>query len=224
MDRSAPRRAGRPCRIVLLVEPRRERHLLPDRHDLFRNPGAAPRGRALGRVGQAHHLLALRPPPDPRCRQDRRHRRHGHDREAGRLGSTADADAGERQWRRHLVARRPQMVLLGAALRRVSHAGANRCRRVLLRRSRLARRRLAQSAAAAAPQGQMRQQVECVLGGRIPRRAGAPDRRARSRHPHRHRDESLHPARLRRRLRRPDAPGAGTERITRRTAARSSAR
>ncbi len=56
----------------------------------------------------------LRPAPDPRRRQDRRHGRHGDDREAGRLGSAPDAKH-RRARRRRLAHRRAQMVLLGAA-------------------------------------------------------------------------------------------------------------
>ena len=51
--------------------------------------------------------------------------------ETRRLRSPSNPNGRSGQWRRHMVDRRAQMVLLGAALGRVSHSGADRCRRVL---------------------------------------------------------------------------------------------
>ena len=68
-----------------------------------------------------------------------------HDREAGRLGPAADADDGavrrDHQGRARLSAQRPQVVLLGAGVGRVLHAGAGGGRRVVLLRAGLPARR-----------------------------------------------------------------------------------
>ena len=59
-----------------------------------------------------------------------------------------------------------------------------------------------------AAQGQARQPLECLLGGGVPGRARLADRRGGPRRPDHHRDGDVHAARLRGRLRRPDAAGA----------------
>ena len=124
----------------------------------------------------------------------------------------AVAHAGRsRGGRRHLPADRPQVVLLRADERRVPRAGADRGGRRLLPRAPRARRRHPQRLCAATAEGQARQPLQRLLGGRARRHLGGPGRRRGSRHPHDPRHGRGHPARLHPRLGLDDAgcPGAG---------------
>ena len=135
--------------------------------------------------------------------------RHGDDREAGRLGRAGEHDRRDAAGRRRRVlARRAQVVLLGADVRRVPDAGADRRGRHLLRAAAVPARRLEERGLpAAAPEGQARQQVQRVLGGRVPRRVGAAARRPGARRADDHRDGQPHAAGLRDRHGRGDARG-----------------
>ena len=104
--------------------------------------------------------------------------------------------------------RRPQVVLLGAAQRRLRHAGTHRSRPVLLPAAGLAARRLAQPPADPAAQGQVRQQVERLERDRVSRRARLAGRRGGPGHQGGARHDAPDAARLRHRLGRPDAPRA----------------
>ena len=183
----ASRRASRARRAVLSVEPRRERHLLPDRHDLLGHPDPAPRSGPLGRVGQSHHLDRYdgRPGPAPPTRPARTVGMAMTEKQGGsdlrQTQTTARPQRRTAPW----SARRAQMVLLRAALGRVPDARADRRGRVLLRRRRLAAGRLAQPAPNPAAQGQVRQQVQ-RLAPKSSSAARSPSaRRAGPRHPHR---------------------------------------
>ena len=91
------RPAGRPRgpgRQVRRVEPGRCRPRLPDLDDVLDRARAACPARPGGRVGAPAHGPHLRPPRRPRPRQARQPRRHGHDREAGRVRRAGQHHAG----------------------------------------------------------------------------------------------------------------------------------
>ena len=111
--------------------------------------------------------------------------------------------------RRQLPAIRPQMVHVGADVRRLPGAGAVAERFELLPDAALDAGGEAQRHPYPSPQGQARQPLQCLQRSRVRRRLCAADRRGGPRHPDHHRDGQLHPARLRHRLLRPDAAGAG---------------
>ncbi len=134
---------------------------------------------------------------------------HGDDREAGRLRRARQHDRrtrAERRWRRRRVRdRRPQVVLLGADVRPVPRARAGRGGPLVLLDAADPARRLAQRVSHPAPEGQARQPLERLEGGRVPRRLGAHGRRARPRRADDHRDGRAHAPGLRDRRRRRDA-------------------
>ncbi len=140
-------------------------------------------------------------------RQDRRHPRHGHDREAGRHRRARGDDDGRAVGRRPAAIphHRPQVVPVGADVGRVPRAGAGAGRAHVFSDAALPARRQRQRAASAAAEGQARQSLERFLRGRIPRRLRARHRRGGARRRHHHRHGHLHAARLRRRLGRADA-------------------
>ena len=103
------------------AQPGRVRHDLSVDHDLGRHPAARARDRAVaGAEGQAlqRRLRRARPAAG---RQAVDLRRHGHDREAGRLGRARQHHHGHAAGRRRARPRvrdpRPQVVLLGADVR-----------------------------------------------------------------------------------------------------------
>ena len=110
---------------------------------------------------------------------------------------------------RGLFDRRPQMVLVRADERRLPGAGAGAGRAHLLSHAALSARRLGQCAALPAAQGQARQPLQRVERGRIHRSVRLAGRRGGRRHPHHPADGAVDAARLRRRVGRPDAHGAG---------------
>ena len=101
---------------------------------------------------------------------------------------------------RFLCRYRPQMVSLRADVRRLPGAGAGAGRAHLLLRAALPSRRLGQRAAAAAPQGQARQPLQCVERSRVRRGFRLARRRRRRRRAHHHPDGAADAARLRARL------------------------
>ena len=121
--------------------------------------------------------------------------------------TTRRADRRRRAGRR-IPHHRPQVVHVGADVGRVPRAGPGAGRAHLLSHAALPARRHGQRAALPAAEGQARQPLECLVRGRVPRRLGARHRRGGPRRRHHHRDGDAHAARLRDRLRRPDAAGA----------------
>ena len=174
---------------------------LPDLDDVRRRARAARRRRPREGVDAAARVALLRPRRPGTVDQARRARRHGHDREAGRLRRPGQRHRGAPYvGRRRLHPARAQVVHLGADERRVPGARAGRGRGDLLRGAAGARRRDAQPARRRTPQGQARQPVQRVVGAGVRRHARAPARRRGPRRPHDHRDGRGDPARLRARL------------------------
>ena len=160
-------------------------------------------------------LLRLRPAPDRgevRCP-----RRHGDDREAGRLRRPRQRDRGAADLgRRRVHPARPQVVHLRADERRVPRAGAGARRDELLPGAAGAPLRRAQPAGRRTAQGQAGQPLQRLLRAGVPRHLGAAARRRGPRRTHDHRDGRGHPARLRARLGLADAHGAGRGVVARR--------
>ena len=105
----------------------RDRPSLPDHHDARVGGGA---GGAAGSAGEDHagdRHARLRSVVCAVVDQARHDARHGHDREAGRHRRARQHDA-RRTRRRRLPHHRPQMVHVGADVRRVPGAGAGRTR------------------------------------------------------------------------------------------------
>ena len=144
--------------------------------------------------------------PELRRRQDVGQVRHGDDREAGRLGRAREHDA-RRARRRGLAPDRPQVVLLGADVRRLPRPRPDRRGRLLLPRPAHPARRHAQRVPPPAPEGQARQPLERLERGRVRPDLRAAGRRARPRRPDDHRDGRPHAAGLRDRQRRRHALG-----------------
>ena len=184
---------GRPRRAELPLEPGRERRLLPDGHDLRRDRST---GQRHGHPRPAGGRRSVSPTYDPRpiYAGDKRGATVGMAMTEKQGGSdlratitTARPATARSRPGRGVPSDRPQMVLLGADERSVPHSRSDREGPVLLPRHRLAAGRLAQPPQAAAAQGQMRQQVQCLVRGRIPRPARDDAGRGRARHPHDHR-------------------------------------
>ena len=181
---AAGRARGARGAVQPLVAGQRRRHV-PGLDDLLGDPGAAARPGARRRVGAA--------PDAPRLRA-RRAVRHGDDREAGRLGRPRQHHARGAGRRRRLRDHRPQVVLLGADVRRLPRARAAAGGPDLLRR------RARPGLRDPAPEGQARHALAAVLRGRVPRRRRAPAGGGGARRPDDHRDGHPHAAGLRDRL------------------------
>ena len=99
-------------------------------------PALRTAARARRRVGAALPLARLRRRSLPAARQERRALRDGDDREAGRLRRAREHHrrraAERRRARRRVRDHRPQVVLLGADVRRVPRPRADRRRALLL--------------------------------------------------------------------------------------------
>ena len=173
-----------PRRRLHGVVAHRARSRLPRLHDVRRHPGAARRRRDRQGVDPAAGLHRLRPGAPGAVDQARPAGRHGHDREAGRLGRAGQRHRGPAHGdRRHLHAARPQVVHLGADERRLPRARPGRGRRHLLPRPARAARRHPQPARRRPAQGQARQPLQRVVGaraGRHRRRSGSATRAAAS--------------------------------------------
>ena len=113
-----------------------------------------------------------------------------------RTNSTRAEPAGDGSFR----SARPQMVHVGADVRRFSRSRANRQGPELFPDAALDARRRAQRYSHHSAQGQARQPLQCLERSGIRRRLCAIDRRGRPRHPDHHRNGRLHPARLLHRL------------------------
>ncbi len=141
-----------------------------------------------------------RPRPAPGARQGGGALRHGDDREAGRLGRPREHDGGDAAQRRRPGSRvradRPQVVHVGADVRRVPRPRAGRGRALVLSHAPLHAGRRAQPDSDPAAQGQARQPLERVERGRVRRRLGADGRRGGARRADDHRDGQPHPPRL----------------------------
>ena len=135
LDRPARGRPCRPRRRLLHAEPGRGRARLPDHDDLRRcglpetsaGPGA--------RVAAQDHRPHLRPAQRPGRREAGPDHRHGDDREAGRFGCPRQHDDRHSGRARGAGApvrsRRPQVLRLGADVRRLSRAGPGALRALL---------------------------------------------------------------------------------------------
>ena len=117
-----------------------------------------------------------------------------------RANTTVAVPAERRRPRRRVRDHRPQVVLLGADVRRVPRARPGRGRHLLLPAAALDPRRRAQPLPHPAAQGQARQPLQRLQRGRVPRRLGAAGRRGGPRRRDDHRDGQPHPARLHDRL------------------------
>ena len=147
----------------------RDRASLPDHHDPRLGGGA---GGAAGSAGENHagdRHPRLRSGLCAVADKTRHDARHGHDGKTGRHRRALQHDArGAR--RRCLSHHRPQMVHVGADVRRLPGAGAGRRGTELLLHAALYARRLGQCDPVPAAEGQARQPLQCVLRGRIRRR------------------------------------------------------
>ena len=175
---------------------------LPGVDDVRRGARPADRPGAGRRVRAGAHGTVVRPRPAGPVGQGRAARRHGHDREAGRLRRPGQHDPGGARWRRRRVpADRAQVVLLGADVRRVPGAGPGARRADLLRGAAGAAGRDPQHLPAPAAEGQAGQPVQRLGRGRARRHLGPPARRRGPRRAHHHRDGVGDPAGLRPRAR-----------------------
>ena len=145
---------------------------------------------------------AYDPAQRARDREAGRAGRHGDDREAGRLRRARQHHgrpaAERRRPRRRVRAHRPQVVHVGADVRRVPGPRPGRRRHLLLPVPALDARRRAQQLPPPAAQGQARQPLQRLQRDRVRRRLGAAGRRGGRRRADDHRDGQPHPARLRR--------------------------
>ena len=124
LGRSEARRACGARRRHLHAQPDRERGLLPARHDLRLGAELAPCAGDRGGMAAEDFRARLRQALPAGAGKIRRAHRHGHDREPGRLGSAHQYDARRACGRRQLPPARPQMVPVGADVRRLPGAGA----------------------------------------------------------------------------------------------------
>ena len=160
----------------------RGRLRLPDLDDLLGDPGAAHAARARRRVGAALPLRRLRPaqrsrPPEKAgalAGMAMTEKQGGSD---VRANTTVARAAQRRRPRRRVRAHRPQVVLLGADVRRLPRPRPDRRRPLLLPAAALDARRRAQPLPHPAAQGQARQPLQRLQRGRVPRRLGAAGRR-----------------------------------------------
>ncbi len=121
------RRSPAPRGRLLRVVADRARARLPDLDDVRRRAGAAGRRRDRQGVDAAARRALLRPGRPGAHGEDRRARRDGHDREAGRLRRAGQPDARGADVRGRLVhPARPQVVHLGADERRLPRARRRR--------------------------------------------------------------------------------------------------
>ena len=190
LDRPARGRACRARRALLHADAGRGRPRLPDHHDLRRDalPQAAARPRRA--MAAEDPRARLRSAQRPRRAEAGPDDRHGDDREAGRLGRARQHDARHSGRRRGagagLRARRPQVLRLGADVRRLPGARAGAGRPLLLSRAALAAGRDQEPAADHPPQaqdGQRLQRLErdgAARRARLDGRAGGPRRARRS--------------------------------------------
>ena len=123
LDRPARGRACRPRRALLHAEPGRGGARLPDHNDLrFLSLPASP-ARPRRRLAAENHRPRLRPAQRPGRREAGPDDRHGDDREAGRLGRARQHhprfSRRRRRVRAGIRARRPQVLRLGADVRRL---------------------------------------------------------------------------------------------------------
>ena len=124
LGRAEARRACGARRRHLHAQPDRERRLLPARHDLRLGADAAACAGDRGGMAAAIFARDYDQPLPPGAGENRGADRHGHDREPGRLGPAHQFDARRAGGRRQLPPARPQMVHVGADVRRLPGAGA----------------------------------------------------------------------------------------------------
>ena len=224
VDRRAARRLRRPRRAQLPLEPGRERHLLSGDDDVRRRAGAAQHARRSPREWEPKLLApAYDPRPLPVSSKTAATVGMAMTEKQGGSDLRANQTRARRVVRRPLRAARPQVVLLGADVRRLPHARAARRRAHLLLRAALAPRRHAQPLLHPAPEGEGRQPLERLERDRVRRHARVARRRAGARHRDADRDGAPHALRHRRRGGGDDARGASTRRCTRASIASRSA-
>ena len=169
---------------------------------------AAPalRGAVLPKIA----LPPVRPELPAVARKIRDDARHGYDREAGRHRCARQHHARRARWR-CVPDHRPQVVHVGADVRRVPGAGAGGRRSELFLHAALSPGRRNQRAAFPAIERQARQPLQRVIGGGVRQRLCRPCWRGGAGHPDHPADGATDPARLRDLLSRHDArgPGAG---------------
>ncbi len=188
-------RARRACGAVHAVGERQRRRHVPSLDDLRGGARAPRRGaRSRRRVGAS---------PDRARLRQRGARRHGDDRTSGRLGCAGQHHARRADRGRRVRTRRPQVVLLVSAVRRIPGARAGRSRALVLPRRAWTRDGIP------ATQGQARHAIVAVIRGRVPRHPRPPRRRRGARRPRDHPDGQPHPARLPARSHDRTAPGNG---------------
>ena len=145
----------------------------------------------------------------PGAREGGRPGRDGDDREAGRHRRPRQhhrrPPGQRRRPRRRVRADRPQVVHVGAAVRRLPRPRPGRRRHLLLPLPALDAGRRAQPLPPAAAQGQARQPLQRLQRDRVRRRLGLAGRRGGRRGADDHRDGQPHPPRLRARRRHRDA-------------------
>ena len=192
------RRRARPARRPLHpVRAGRGRHAVPGHDDLRERPRAAARSGARGTLAAAGGGPRLRSALRAGVRQARRHDRHGHDREAGRVRRADQHDARGAGRRARVPHRRPQVVLLRADVRCAPDPRAGGRRPVVLPAAALHAGRARQRHPDPAAEGQARRSLERELGSRVLERARGARRRRGPRDPDDPRDGHVLPARLR---------------------------
>ncbi len=202
---------------------------VPDLDDLLGNPRPASRARPGGGVGATAAVALLRRRAHGSGdRQEGLPLRDGHDREAGRLGRASQhhhRPAAER-WRarRRLRDHRAQVVHVGADVRRLPRPRPGRGWCLVLSDAAVHPRRRAQPDPPATAQGQARQPLERLLGGRVPRGLGTTDRRGGPRRSRRSSRWSTTPASTARWAPRRGCAGGPPRRSTTAPTARPSAR
>jgi hypothetical protein len=186
---------------------------LPDHDDVCGSAVAAHDPGARADLGAEDHGARLRPAQRPRCQQAGPDDRHGDDREAGRLGRARQYHAGSParrgRARRSVRARRPQVLRLGADVRRLPGPRPGAGWPDVLPAAALATRRHQESDAGAAPEAQDGQRLERFQRDGTARRAGVDGRRGGPWRAHDHRDGRDDALRLHGRLHGGPARGGG---------------
>ena len=173
---------------------------LPHDHDLRRRPRAAPGPGARGPLRARPHRGGVPVRAGRADGQAGPGRRHGHDREAGRLRRPGQHHPRRPPGRRDLPADRAQVVHLGADERPVPRARGARRGGVVLPRPAGAARRRAQRVPRATSQGQARRPVERLERGGVRRHDGLAGGRTGTRGVGDHRDGHHDPPGLRARV------------------------
>src|SRR5689334_19830597 len=139
--------------------------MLSDRDDLWINSDIAPRAANRGRMAAPDLLARIRSPFSTGAPEKFGSCRHGYDREPGWLGPSHKHDARPAVFRRKFPSLRPQMVHVGADVRRVPCTGSGAERLELFFDAAMDAGRRAQRDSYTSTQGQTRQPFECIERG-----------------------------------------------------------